>query len=151
MTGLELRDEHHVVRYVKPTLVRDDGSVDGSAFCLRSGENGLSVNWLEHFANLARLEQLEQVRHLSRIEMKRRGRLAVLKVGMTKRKTREAARLRFEHRPLSQERDYPADPSHCEILGLPPVPDGESSQAALVGDLIADCVSETYPGQNGNP
>lgn len=37
------------------------------------------------------------------------------------------------------------------IRGLPPVPDGESSQAALVGDLIADCVSETYPGQNGNP
>lgn len=34
------------------------------------------------------------------------------------------------------------------IRGLP---DGESSQAALVGDLIADCVSATYPGQNGNP
>lgn len=148
MTGAELRDEHHVVRYVKSTLVRDDGSVDGSAFRLRSGEIGLSVNWLEHCANRVRSEQLEDVRRLSRITMRRRGRLAELNVGMTKRKTREAARVRFEHRPLSQECDYPADPSHCEIRGLP---DGESPQAALVGDLIADCVSRTYPGLAGNP
>lgn len=147
MNGTELSAEHHVVRYVKPTFVREDGSVDGSAFCLRSGEIGLSVNWLEHFANRVRSEQLEDVRRLSRITMRRRGRLAELNVGMTKRKTREAARLRFEHWPLSQERDYPADPSHCEIRGLP---DGES-QAALVGDLIADCVSRTYPGLAGNP
>lgn len=147
MAGTELRDEHHVVRYVKPTLVRDDGSVDGSAFRLRSGEDGLSVNWLEHYANHVRSEQLEEVRRLSRITMRRRGVLAELNVGMTKRKTREEARLRFEHRPLSQERDFPADPSHCEVRGLP---DGES-QAALVGDLIADCVSETYPGLIGNP
>ena len=44
IAGTELRDEDHVVRYVKPTLVRKDGSVDGSAFCLRAGESGLSVN-----------------------------------------------------------------------------------------------------------
>ena len=148
MAGTELRDEHHVVRYVKPTFVREDRSVDGSAFRLRSGEGGLSVNWLEHYANRVRSEQLEEVRRLSRITMRRRGVLAELNVGMTKRKTREAARLRFERRPLSQERGYPADPSHCEIRGLP---DGESLQAALVGDLIADCVSRTDPGLLGNP
>lgn len=75
MTGTELRDEHHVIRYVKPTLVREDGSVDGSAFRLRSGEVGLSVNWLEHSAKRDRPEQVEQVRRLSRITMKETGRV----------------------------------------------------------------------------
>lgn len=144
IAGTELRNEDHVVRYVKPTLVRKDGSVDGSAFCLRSGESGLSVNWLECFAAQTKSEQLEQVRSLSRITMKKRGRLAELNVGTTKQKTLEMARLRFELRPLTQEAGYPADPSHAEIVGLP---SGEFPAAALVGDLIAASVAETYPGQ----
>ena len=140
--GGELRDEHHVVRYIRPTLVWEDGSVDGSAFRLRAGENGLSINWIEHFGDQTKALQLEQIRRLSRITMRPRGRLAELNVGTTKRKTRDAASLRFERRPLSEERHYAADPSHCEIFGLP---DRESPQAALVGDLIASSVAETYP------
>lgn len=49
MRGDELPDGSHVVRYAKPTLVREDESVGGEAFQLRSGEESLSVNWLEYF------------------------------------------------------------------------------------------------------
>ena len=51
MNENDLPDNAHVVRYVKPTSRHEDGSVDGSAFRLRSGDNGLSVNWLEYFSD----------------------------------------------------------------------------------------------------
>ena len=40
--------------------------------------------------------------------------------------------------------EFEADPSHAEIIGLPP---GESDEAMLAGDLIADCV--IYPLRPG--
>ena len=46
MTGKDLPDEDHVVRYVRPNLI-DNGVVSGVAFCLRENETGLSVFWLE--------------------------------------------------------------------------------------------------------
>ena len=39
------------------------------------------------------------------------------------------------------------DPSHSQITGLPP---GDSDQALLVGDLIAECVTEMHPAVGGN-
>ncbi len=50
--------------------------------------------------------------------------------------------LRIIHDPLEAEQNYEADPSHSEISGLPP---GESDQAILVGDLIAECVVNLHP------
>ena len=87
MTDIDLPDPDHVVRYVRPRLVLDDGSVDGSAFRLRSGDSGVSVNWLECFDGLSKSEQIEQVRILSRLKMRRNGRLAELNVGMTRQST----------------------------------------------------------------
>ena len=142
MNGNNLPDDAHVVRYVKPTSRHEDGSVDGSAFRLRPGDNGLSVNWLECFVNLAKAQQLDEVRRLSRLTMKRRGCLAELSVGATKQYYCELADLRFVHKPLAVENGYEADPSHSEIIGLP---QGDSPQAALIGDLIAKCVQAIHP------
>ena len=46
MTNADLPETDHVVRYVRPSLVRQDGSVRGAAFGLRNDEVGLSVNWV---------------------------------------------------------------------------------------------------------
>ena len=43
MSDKEVPDAHHVVRYVKPSLM-DGDFVDGGAFVLRETESGLSVN-----------------------------------------------------------------------------------------------------------
>ncbi len=43
----DLPSDGHIVRYVSPILIRDNGKVAGSAFCLRAanqGETSLSVN-----------------------------------------------------------------------------------------------------------
>ncbi len=146
MTGNDLPDDNHVVRYVKPTSVRTDGKVDGSAFCLRAhrpDDTGLSVHWLECFRNSTKNEQLAEVRRLARLKMRERGRLAELNVGVTKQYVRsELEGLRFIHTPLVAEGDYEADPSHGEIVGLPP---GNSPHAELIGDMIAQSTSAIYP------
>ena len=144
---MELPEDAHVVRYASPQHIHDDGSLDSSVFRLRPQDAGLSINWLEVFGDIARYQQLEQVRRLSRLNMRPNGRLVELNVGLTKRRLRERLpTLSFRHRPLAADDRYAADPSHSEITGLPP---GDSLQAALVGDMIAEVVLNLHPAVNG--
>ena len=145
MTGDDLPNGDHVVRYAKPTSVRTDGRVDGSAFCLRADrpeETLLSANWLECFRDRTKHEQLKEVRRLSRLTMRRRGRLAELNVGATRQHVhRERESLRFIHAPLPADGKFEPDPSHSGLAGLPP---GDSPDAALIGDMIAECITDLY-------
>lgn len=149
MTGFTLQrqtrlpDEAHVVRCVKRRLINDeDGSVDGSAFRLRDGEHGLSVNWLERFDGMTKEQQVDEVRRLIRLKLSRRLRFAELQVGVALQHVRqEYGQLSFVHAPLAAEGEYEADESHSEVAGLPP---GDSERGALVGDLIAGCVQRIH-------
>lgn len=145
MKGDDLPADDHVVRYVKPSMVLEDGTPDGSDFCLRPDrpdETGLSVNWLEVFEP-PKTQQLSEVRRLSRLRVRRNGRFAELDVGKTLRAVSdELNAVRMLHDPLEPYGEFDADPSHAEIVGLPP---GDSDEAALVGDLIAECVVDMHP------
>ena len=46
--GIAIPDRDHVLRYLKPTQVKDS-VVNGDGFLTRPGENAPSVNWLEWF------------------------------------------------------------------------------------------------------
>ena len=53
MKGDDLLADDHIVRYVKPNMIQEDGTPDGSGFRLRPerpDEPGLSINWLEALA-----------------------------------------------------------------------------------------------------
>ena len=142
MTGDDLPNEDHVVRYVKPSQFDEDEGVNGSAFQLRQNEGGLSVHWLECFEDLVKPQQLDEVRRLSRLTISRNGRLAEVNVGRTKQHLEEQlSGIRFVHQPLNAEGDYEANPSHSEILGLPDFPDEE-----LIVDMIAECIEAIHPG-----
>ena len=79
-----------------------------------------------------------EIRHLSP-----RGRFAEMNVGTVLWEvSTELDTLRIVHDPLDAERGFEADPSHAQITGLPP---GDSDDALLVGDLMADCVSDMHP------
>ena len=134
-----------IVRYVKPSMIQEDGTPDGSDFRLRSArpdETALSVNWLDAFES-GKAHQLEEVRRLCRLRLRPNGRFAELNVDTVIREVaKELITLRIVHDPLEAEGDFDADPSHAEIVGLP---SGDSDQAALVGDLIAECVIDMHP------
>ena len=148
---VDLPDDDHVVRYVKPSLV-DKCTVDGSAFILREFEEALSVNWIESLPGDNDIERIEAVRHLSRLTLSKNGGFAKLNVGATKAYVMELAseagiwvELKFVEAPLSKSDTHDADPSHAEIFGLPAT---NSDAAVIIGDLIADCVKyPLYPGK----
>ena len=145
MKGEDLPASDHIVRYVKPTMIEADGTADGADFKLRATrpeETGLSVNWLEAFEQ-EKAGQLNEVRRLIRLHVRPSGRFAELNVGTVLRVVSvELDTLRIVHDPLAEEGAHEADPSHAEITGLPP---GDTDQAALVGDLIAECVVAMHP------
>ena len=134
-----------IVRYVKPSMIQEDGTADGSDFRLRSArpdETGLSVNWLEAFEP-GKVHQLDEVRRLSRQRLRPNGRFAEMNVGTIIRGiAKELDMVRIVHDPLEAKEGFDADPSHAEIIGLPL---GDSDQAILVGDLIAECVIDIHP------
>ena len=141
MTGADLSDSDNVVRYIRPRLV-DNGVVDGSAFTLREGESGLSVHWIESVSNDDTERQVAAVRELIRLTMSRNGVLAELNVGATKLALHERlGYVRFTHKPLDAGEGYVADPSHSEIEGLPLY---GSPDAALIGDMIAECITQLH-------
>ena len=144
MKGDDLPADDHVVRYVKPSMIQDDGTADGSDFRLRPdrpNETGLSVNWLEAF-ELGKADQLAEIRRVCRLTLRPSGRFAEMNVEAVRRHVAEELdTLRIVHNPLEAQEGFKADPSHSEIIGLPP---GESDQAILIGDLIAECVTNMH-------
>ena len=130
-----------MVRYLSATLIID-GVADGSGFCLRPGEAGLSVNWLEALAS-GGADPLSEVRRLSRLRLRKSGRFAELRVGdILCAVSEELDTLRIRHEPLEAAEGFAADPSHSLIAGLPPA---SADEAMLVGDMIAECVTAMHP------
>ena len=146
MIGEDLPDHDHIVRYVKATSVREDGTVDGSEFRLRPNrpdDTGVSVQWLECYRDVSKGDQLAKVRGVSRLTLKKKARFVELNVGQVKRHVFEELKaMQIVHWPLEAEGEFPADPSHAELTGLPP---GDSDHAALIGDMIAQCIIDLHP------
>lgn len=146
MSGKDLLATDHIVRYVKATLLLDDGSVSGGAFELRPQETGVSVHWLEAFLP-GKSNQLAEVRRRSRLTLRRSGRFAELNVGsVIKHVEQELRGVRIVHDPLASEGSLQNDPSHAQINGLPPT---DSPDAELIGDLIAERVNAVHPAVVG--
>lgn len=140
MKGDDLPTADHIVRYVKSSMIEEDGTVNAADFRLRPDrpdETGVSVNWLEAF-DPDKAHQLAEVRRLYRLNVRKKGRFAELNIGAVHEKVAEELEtLRIIHDPLDPENSYEEDPSHAEITGLPP---GGSDQAMMIGELIAECV-----------
>ena len=146
MTATYLPDSDNVVRYVGGSKIRKNNRIDGSAFCRRRDEDGPSVNWLEFFSGLDKQQQIAEVRRL--IHLRSLGATAVfaeLNVGDVKQRLRdELPDVYVVNKPEPADDDFPEpDPSHCEIMGLPPA---EAEDLALIiGDMIAQRVKAIYP------
>ena len=145
MKGREIREDQRVVRYVRPRLVHSTGHADPEAFSdpeafvlrtLDDGtpEAGLSVNWLDAFPGETR-SQLEQVTLRLRLKVTRNGRFAEFAVGdLTTLLAAENVDSSVVHDPLEAEDDFPEDPSHALVLGLPPP---STDRATEVGAKLA--------------
>lgn len=152
MKGEAVPDEDHVLRYVGGRHVDLDSDnrpvILGSGFISRPRErNSPSCNWLELLDGDLE-HQVQQVRDATRIRYGATGRLARLNVGTITRTVAagtEAGRaVTVIHDPLDAEGEWVADPSHALLTN---VPDADDPEGELVGDLIANCVLESFPAR----
>lgn len=102
-----------------------------------------SFHWLECFKGLAKDQQLDKVRSVSRLRMSRNGRLLELRFGRFKEHSRPViADLSVVRSPLPVASNYPADPADSELRGLP-LPG--TLEAELAGDVIVRCIDQIHP------
>ena len=145
MKGTEIQEDQRVVRYVRPRLIHSTGHADPEAFAdpqafvLRTfddgtPEAGLSVNWLGAFSGGTR-SQIEKVTLRLRLKVSSNGRFAEFVVGdLTTLLAAENIDGSVIHDPLETEGDYPEDPSHALVIGLPPP---STDRATEVGAQLA--------------
>jgi len=140
-----LPDVDHVVRYVKPSSIGEDGSINGSEFRLRPArpdDRGVSVSWME-FYDPPPDKQIVAIRSRARLTINKNGCYARVNVGRVRYhlQTEAQVSVTFVHDPLPAEQQKIEDCAHSLICGLPT---GDSPEAEEVGDLIAQCVDEKY-------
>lgn len=143
MTCGNLPDHDHITHYVRPTKVREDGSIDGSIFRESAqDDDGISVNWLEYFDEECESERLCKVASSIQLETSRNGRFAEMNVGdVVGCLVSRGCPGGVSHDPQEARNGHDPDPSHCLIQGLP-TPDSEENK--LAADAIADCVLATH-------
>ena len=144
MTCGNVPDHDHVTHYVRPSKVLDDDSIDGSVFRESAlDDDGISVNWLEYFADKNESERLRAVALSIQQETRTNGRFAEINVGeIVECLDARNGPGRVKHDPQEARNGHGPDPSHCLIQGLPTPGSEENKRAA---DAIADCVRAVHP------
>ena len=80
MTPRIIQDSDNLVRYLGEMMFRT-GELDGAAFSLRPGEEGLSVNLLDAAGGLTKAEQVAEVQRSIHLRVGRNSRFAELNAG----------------------------------------------------------------------
>jgi hypothetical protein len=144
MRGDKLQDSNHIARYCKPTQA-PDGQIQATAFMLRSGEESLSVNWLEFLNCSSREHEITAIRNIYASTFNKVGakaKIAVLNVGEVREKvlteSEDRRNLEVLHDP---KEDEPSDPSHSGIYNLKP-------EDELIAELILETVLECYSARH---
>jgi hypothetical protein len=138
-----LPDTDNVLRY-GGARVLDKGRPTSAAFMRKLNEDALSVNWLECFEP-PQSNQIQKIRDHRGIHYGATAMLLLLNVGKTcshiehETRTRLAIKFRSDPRPAFDQ--WPDDPSHSTIEGLPI----EEEQAHFVGALLCECVEGIFP------
>ena len=152
MKGDQVPLDHHILRYVGGRHIDQDTEENavilGGGFIARPRDgNRPSCNWLEYLDGSLD-EQIQQIRNAARVAYRANGRLARLNVGRVIGEvaagTGDGREVAIIHDPLDPENGRIADPSHALMTN---VPDEDDPEGELVGDLIANCVLESFPAR----
>ena len=137
MKGEELPDDANVVHYVSPSRVTETGEAGWEGFRRNNDGEPPSVHWLQQLGS-EKAKQVSAARKVSRVQLRSNGRLGELRVGDVVARRDE---IRFVHDPLCATDQYPADPSHSDMMG---VPERGAANERLVCEVIASCVTQMH-------
>ena len=141
MKGDKIPENDHISRLCDNKHVHD-GQIQATAFQLRKGEEGLSINWLELLQCSNREIEINEIRKtlFSKLSIGKRAKIAVLNVGKTCNhvllESEDNRNLDVLHDPIDTVEI--SDPSHSEIYNL-------KYEDESISELILETVLETYP------
>lgn len=139
MTNDSVPDLDHIARFCPPKTV-DNGDIQATAFMLRPGEPGLSVNWLEILGLPDQASQIAQLQQIfsKKLTVSAKAKVAVLNVGQlistVRNESDDSRELRILHRP------EPDDMSHSEIIGL-------KHDDETIAELLRQLIQVSYPAR----
>lgn len=140
MKGDKIPGKHHIARYCKPTQA-PDGQIQATAFMLKTGEESISVNWLELLSHSGREGEIAELRRIysAKLRIGASAQIAVLNVGEVCNKvlteSPDSRSLKILHDPSKN------DPSHSGMYNL-------KNDDEYIAELILETVLETYPARN---
>ena len=151
MTRVDLSNQDHVLRHVNKKEIRDDGVVDGSVFQLRTGEVGLSANWMEYCPVGDKGRRIDCVAVCIQRNLKKTDIFVEMIVGDVIHCLRELSLTgRVWHDPMDANDIHGPDPSHCQITGIPPA---DAEHSGFVGQKMVRIIQNRYQSpyhkQNG--
>jgi hypothetical protein len=142
MKGDTIPDQHHVARLCDNKHI-DGGFIQATAFMLKSGEENLSVNWLEFLNCSCRESEIDELRktYSKKLRLGAKAIIAVVTVGEVREKvlteSPDRRNLKVLHDP---QYGIVNDPSHSGIYNL-------KHNDELIAELILETVRETYPAR----
>lgn len=132
----------HFVRYCSKSKLDEHDQPATSAFYLRRREDGqpeegLSVNWIEHFRPASVEQAVDQIRGSIQVNVTSNGRFALINVGDAKTTARQEYNrsLDVRHDPNCN------DKSHCLVTGYTQI---EDIELALV---LREQTKQVLPGK----
>jgi len=144
MIGEQIPDPDHIARLCQPKYA-PDGQIQAGAFMLKSGQEGLSVNWLEFLNCSSREDEIDKIRNVYSLKFNRIGanaKIAIINVGEVRERvlteSEDRRNLEVLHDPIE---DDPPDPSHSEIYNL-------TQYDERIAELILETVHEVYPARH---
>lgn len=136
MKGDKIPDQNHIARYCKSTQV-SDGQIQATAFMLRTGEESLSVNWLEFLNCSSRESEITEIRNIysAKLNVGVHARIAILNIGEVRKKVLAESPDRRNLEVLHDPAPEMNDPSHSGIYNL-------KQDDELIAELILETVRE---------
>jgi hypothetical protein len=128
----------HISRYCPRGKCDEFGRPSGAAFMLRSGEEYLSVDWLNLLDSSSRQIQIAKVRNVlsTRLAVSNSAKIAVLSIssmcGYVSSNTSDNRKLKVIHHPFDNNL------SHSGIHNL-------TDDDSLIADLLAEIIEEVFP------
>jgi len=140
MKGDKIPDSDNIARFCRPWQA-PEGEIQATAFMLRTGEESLSVNWLEFLKCSDRKNEIREIQRIysKTLSVSVNARIAILNVGeirnIVRTESPDNRNIEVLHDPIPG-----GDQSHSGVYNL-------EQDNEFIAELILETICENYPAR----
>jgi hypothetical protein len=140
MKGDKIPDSDNIARFCRPSQA-PEGEIQATAFMLRTGEESLSVNWLEFLKCSDRENEIREIQRIysETLSVSANARIAILNVGeirnIVRAESPDNRNIEVLHDPIPG-----GDQSHSGVYNL-------KQDNEFIAELILETIRENHPAR----